>query len=80
MSLLHGIEEAGFGALFFGLFEHESAVKDRFGVPDAMRALGSIAMGRPTAAQRPSESAKRARAPIGDVVHMGRWRSAEPND
>ena len=38
MTMLLAAEEAGLGALFFGVFEHENAVKARFGVPDARRA------------------------------------------
>ncbi len=73
MSFLLGVEDAGLGALFFGVFEHEGAVKARFDVPDALRAIGVIAVGHAADEQRPSQSAGRRRAPLGEVVHRGRW-------
>ena len=47
MTLLLAAEDHGFGACFFGLFEHEGAVRDRFGVPNGRRAVGTVAIGRP---------------------------------
>lgn len=73
MTLLLGIEAAGLGALFFGVFEHEPAVRQRFGVPVDLRAIGAIAVGHPADVQRPSSSSGRPRPPLDDVVHRGRW-------
>lgn len=73
MTVLLGAEELGLGALFFGLFEHEDAVKTAFGVPPELRALGAIALGHPAAQQRPSASALRPRTALGDAVHRGYW-------
>lgn len=73
MSLLLGVEDAGLGALFFGVFEHEDAVKERFGVPEALRAIGAVAIGHRARDQRPSRSAARPRRPLDQVVHRGRW-------
>lgn len=72
MTLLLGAEARGLGALFFGLFDHEAAVAERFGVPPGRRALGTVALGH-RAPDRPSRSARRARPPLDSVVHRGRW-------
>jgi nitroreductase len=75
MSLLLAAEDAGLGALFFGLFEHESVVAAAFGVPADWRPLGAVALGYPAPPeeQRPSRSAARSRPPLAQVVHRGRW-------
>ncbi len=75
MALLLAVESMGLGALFFGLFEHEEAVKERFGVPQTLRAIGSIAIGHPTDSQRKSLSARRGRRRAADAVHRGGWRA-----
>lgn len=72
MSLLLDAEARGLGALLFGLFEHEDAVRDRFGVPGGRRAVGTIALGHP-APDRPSASSSRPRPPLDEVVHRARW-------
>ncbi len=74
MTVLLAAEEAGLGALFFGLFEHEAAVKERFGVPNSRRAVGTIAIGHRADAQVPSSSARRGRPPLAEVVHRSSWR------
>jgi len=72
MTLLLAAENAGLGALFFGLFDHESAVRDAFGVPEGRRAVGAIALGYPTTERR-STSAGRTRPPLDSVIHRGHW-------
>lgn len=72
MTLLLGAESAGLGALLFGLFGHERAVRRRFGVPDGWRAVGAVALGH-RAPDRRSSSARRARPELGEVVHRGSW-------
>lgn len=69
--LLSAVDE-GLGALFFGLFSHERAVLDAFGVPDGRRALGTVALGHP-APDEPGRSATRPRRPRAEVVHRDRW-------
>ena len=73
MSVLLGAESLGLGALFFGVFDHEDAVRQRFGVPEDRRVIGAIAMGRPAEDQRAGSSALRARRTLDDVMHLGRW-------
>jgi nitroreductase len=73
VALLAAVDE-GLGALFFGQFEHEAAVKAALGIPAARRPVGTIALGyaRPDDDRR-SLSAQRPRRPLGDVVHRGHW-------
>ena len=72
MSLLLDVEARGLGALLFGLFDHEAAVRTRFGVPDGRRAVGTIAIGHP-ASDRPSASVGRPRPPLDVIIHRSRW-------
>jgi nitroreductase len=69
--LLAAVDE-GLGALLFGLFEAERAVLAAHGVPEGRRALGTVALGHP-APDEPGRSATRARRPLAEVVHRGRW-------
>jgi nitroreductase len=71
-TLLLAATDAGLGALFYGLFDHERLVLDRVGVPPRWRALGAVALGWP-APDEPGRSAARPRRPLGDVVHRGGW-------
>jgi nitroreductase len=71
-TLLLAAVDAGLGALFYGLFDHERPVLDHLGVPPGWRAPGAVAVGWP-APDEPGLSAGRRRAPLGDVVHRGGW-------
>jgi nitroreductase len=70
--LLLGVVEAGLGACFFGLFDHEEAVLAALGVPAGWRAVGAVALGHP-APDRPGRSQGRGRRPLGDILHRGAW-------
>ncbi len=70
--LLLGAVDAGLGACFFGLFDHEPAVFAELGVPEGWRALGTIALGHP-APDEPGLSARRPRRSVDEVLHRGRW-------
>jgi nitroreductase len=71
-TLLLAVEDAGLGACFFGLFAHERAVLDAFGVPAHVRAAGTIAVGHPVAVpERPGRSSTRPRR--ADVIRRGSW-------
>jgi nitroreductase len=70
--LLLGAVDAGLGACFFGLFEHEAAVLAALGVPSGWRAVGTVALGHP-APDEPGRSAARARRPLDEVLHRGGW-------
>jgi nitroreductase len=68
------VVEVGLGCCFFGLFEHEDAVRRRFGVPDEARAVGAIAVGYPEpSGARSSRSTTRGRRPLDEVLHRGSW-------
>ena len=74
MTILLGAVDAGLGACLFGQFEHEAAVRAAFGVPEALRAVATIALGRPDGTDRPSRSAvHRARPGLDTVAHRGSW-------
>jgi nitroreductase len=70
--VLLGAVEAGLGACFFGLFDHEPAVLAALGVPDGWRAVGTVALGHP-APDDPGRSASRPRHQVPDILHKGRW-------
>jgi nitroreductase len=71
-TLLLAVEDAGLGACFFGLFAHERAVLDAFGVPAHVRAAGTVAVGHPAAVpERPGRSSTRPRR--ADVIRRGSW-------
>ncbi len=72
VALLAAVDE-GLGALFFGQFGHEEAVKHALGIPADRRPIGTIAIGHAAPSQRPSQSARRPRRPLDDVVHRGGW-------
>lgn len=72
LMLLAAVEE-GLGALWFGLFRGEAEVLSALGVPDEWRTVGGLALGWPSAADRPSPSLARDRKGLDDVVHRGRW-------
>jgi nitroreductase len=65
--------DAGLGALFFGQFEHETAISAALGIPPERRAVGTIALGYAAEAQRPSRSSNRTRRSFDEVVHRGGW-------
>lgn len=71
-NLLLAATAAGLGACLFGQFEHETAVRGAYGVPDDQRAVGTVALGWP-APDEPGRSQRRARPPLDDVVHRGHW-------
>ena len=70
--VLLGAVDAGLGACFFGLFDHEPAVFAALGIPEGWRALGTIALGHP-APDTPGLSAGRPRRTVDEVLHRGRW-------
>lgn len=73
MTLLHAAVDAGLGALFFGIFDHETALVDTLGIPPNVRPIGTIAIGHPDGADRLSKSARRGRPSLDTVVHRGSW-------
>lgn len=72
VAMLAAVDE-GLGALFFGQFDHEPAVKHALGIPEDRRPVGTIAIGYPSLDQRPSRSSLRPRRSFDDIVHRGGW-------
>lgn len=72
VALLAAVDE-GLGAVFFGQFEHEPAIKQALGIPADRRPVGTIAIGHAAEQQRPSRSALRPRRSLDEIVHRGGW-------
>lgn len=75
-TLLLAAEDAGLGALFFGVFNGESELRESLGVPDHLQLLGAIALGWPLAgpaAAGQGRSASRPRRTPDSIVHVGGW-------
>ncbi len=75
MTLLLAAEDAGLGALFFGVFRGERELRQQLGIPPSLDLLGAIALGHPAdgAASDPGRSAARPRRGPGEIIHRGRW-------
>lgn len=71
-NLLLLVHDSGLGACLFGAFDHEAAVRTAFGVPDDRRLVATVAIGHP-APGPPGRSAVRARRPLEEILHRGRW-------
>ena len=75
MTMLLAAEDVGLGALFFGVFQGEDALRGDLGVPDELDLLGAIALGWPSRngdAERGRSATRRRRAPA-EVLHDGVW-------
>lgn len=69
MSLLLDAHDRGLGTLLFGMFGHEPAIREAFGVPNHLVAVGVVAIGYPDGADIPSgRSAQRPRRDAVDIV------------
>jgi nitroreductase len=75
MILLLAAEDAGLGALFFGVFKGERELRQALGIPSGLELLGAIALGYPaldegdgygTSAGRPTRSADH-------IIRRGGW-------
>ncbi len=77
MTLLHGVVDAGLGALFFGIFRNEAELLADLGVPLGIRPVGAIAIGHPTEAARAMQAEGSARTrhrrPLEETVHRNGW-------
>jgi nitroreductase len=68
--LLAGVEAAGLGALFFGVFAQEAAVRSALGIPDRLGIVGVVALGHPL----PSSPGRSAGRPKREGrIHRGGW-------
>jgi nitroreductase len=71
-TLLLAAVDAGLGALLFGLFAQEEAVRAALGVPEGPEVVGVVALGHPLPSG-PGRSAERPRRPEDEVIHRGGW-------
>lgn len=73
MLLLLGAEDAGLGALFFGVpAPRHDAVRAALDVPDGRRVVGVVALGH-EAERTGGSAATRRRRPLSEVLHVGRF-------
>lgn len=84
MLLLLAASDAGLGALFFRLHQDPGRLFETLGVPQDRQTIGAVALGYEELASQgsagsspgkgPSGSpARRARRPVSETVHRGRW-------
>ncbi len=74
MTLLLAAEDAGLGALFFGVFEGEAELRGLLGIPDGLELLGAIALGYAADDDtRAGTSASRPRRAPAEITHHGGW-------
>lgn len=75
MAALLAAVDAQLGACFFGVpTDRVAAVRKHFGVPTDQLNVGVISLGYPDPAERRSGSpSRRARRPVEDSLHHGRW-------
>jgi nitroreductase len=75
MSMLLAATDAGLGALFFGLGQGETQLRDHLGVPSGYEPIGAVALGWPADDDPASPSLARGRRDRAETVHYGRWDS-----
>lgn len=62
-TFLLAAEDAGLGALFFGVFQGEGELRDELGIPGHLELLGAIALGYPVKSRSGRESSQ----PLGEI-------------
>ncbi len=77
MTFLLAAEDAGLGALLFGVFDNADTLFDILGIPNHLQLLGAIALGWPNpspgSAAGAGRSASRPRRLPAEIIHRGRW-------
>lgn len=76
MTLLLAAEDAGLGALFFGVFKGERRLRQRLRIPSGLDLLGAIALGHrcdEPAAEPAGRSSGRTRRRPNEIIHLGGW-------
>lgn len=75
--ILQTVVDQGLGACFFGIPpDRLAAVKAAFGIPARFDPIGAITIGHPADSVGATGSpSTRARKPVDEVVHRGRWRT-----
>lgn len=74
-TFLLAAEDAGLGALFFGVFHDEAAMRTGLGIPEHLELLGAIALGYPAdGANLPPKLSHRPRRRLPEqIIHFGGW-------
>jgi nitroreductase len=71
--LLAAVDE-GLGGWYFGIFHGEKELMRALEVPDGLRPIGAVALGYPSDRERRAGSSLwRARKPLQQTIHHGRW-------
>ena len=74
MLLLLAVEDAGLGALWFGVFRDGDRLAASLGIPPDRQVLGAVAVGHPALEPaRPGRSAGRPRRPVAETIHRRGW-------
>jgi len=79
MLLLLAATDEGLGALFFRLHRDPGRLLGTLGAPEGAQVIGAVALGyeEPAGAvgmaRQPGSPSRRARRPLSDAVHKGRW-------
>jgi nitroreductase len=76
MILLLAAEDAGIGALFFGVFKGERELRQALGVPTGLELLGALALGYPADPAKSEgygSSAGRPSRPPEQIIRRGGW-------
>lgn len=76
-AILLGAVDEGLGALFFGVFGREEAVRAALAIPPDRGIVGVIALGHPRPST-PGRSAGRPRRPTEETIHRGEYRRRGP--
>ena len=74
MLMLLTAVDAGLGALFFRVPPAKmQRLRTRYGIPEGLHPIGTLAIGYPAPTDRPSPSLQRGRRAAAEVVHRGHW-------
>jgi nitroreductase len=83
MLMLLAAEDAGLGALFFGVFKGERQLRRTLRIPPYLQVLGAIALGYPASPEPTGDdtmpgspgrsSASRRRRRPDEIIHRGGW-------
>ncbi|RPF19757.1 nitroreductase family protein [Myceligenerans xiligouense] len=72
--ILQTAVDEGLGACFFGVPPRETpAVRAALGIPEEYEITGAIAVGHPATGGAAGSPTRRARKPLADLVHRGRF-------
>ncbi len=79
-NLLLLVTERGLGCCLFGPFNHESALRDTFAIPEDRRIVATVAIGHPLDPTDPNHdnderarSSGRQRPSLESITHWGNW-------